>query len=499
LVTPLLDDKLGFFGEAPMPRGSEVRVRFAPSPTGYLHVGGARTALFNWLFARHYGGKLILRIEDTDFARSSEEMVEGILRGLRWLGLTWDEGPFYQSQRLAKYSSFTSELLEKGSAYRCFCRVAEEATAARAGYLEKADAHACPALAIEESARRAATGEPFAIRFRVRPGKTSFRDHVFGEIEVENAILEDFVLLRSDGIPTYHLGVVVDDLDMGITHVIRGADHISNTPKQILLYRAMGESLPEFAHLPLILGPDKERLSKRHGATSVMAYAEMGYLPDAFFNFLALLGWSPGGDREILSRQELIELFTLSGVGKANAVFGLEKLDWFNNQYIRNASREALRAAVEKELISSKVWADRPADSAPESLDAALDLLRNRARRLTDFSSTFRAFFSDDFEYDKPAAERFLSDPMLKELVPALISEYAGMEAFTLHSTEEALRRVAEKNGIKAALLINAVRVGLTGQGVAPGLFEVMLVLGRERTVARLERLNRRLRLTIDE
>jgi glutamyl-tRNA synthetase len=490
---------LAFSEKWQMPQGSEIRVRFAPSPTGYLHVGGARTALFNWLFARHYGGKFILRIEDTDFARSSEEMVEGILQGLRWLGLTWDEGPFYQSQRLTRYRSFAETLLDRGSAYRCFCRAGEEAPGGEDGYKEKVNPHSCPALAVEESGRRAATGEPFAIRFRVPPGKTSFQDHVFGDIEIENAILEDFVLLRSDGIPTYHLGVVVDDLDMGITHVIRGADHISNTPKQILLYMAMGEPLPEFAHLPLILGPDKQRLSKRHGATSVMAYAELGYLADAFFNFLALLGWSPGDDREILSRQELIELFTLSGVGKANAVFGLEKLDWFNSQYIRNASREVLREIVQSELISSKVWMERPADVSTDSLDATLDLLRNRARRLTDFSSTFKAFFSDDFEYDKSAAERFLSDPRLKNLMPALIAEYAGLEAFSLQSTEDALRRLAEKHGVKAALLINAVRVGLTGQGVAPSLFEVMQALGRQHTISRLERLSRHLRLTIED
>jgi glutamyl-tRNA synthetase len=482
-----------------MPRGSEIRVRFAPSPTGYLHVGGARTALFNWLFARHHAGKFILRIEDTDFARSSEEMVEGILQGLRWLGLTWDEGPFYQSQRLARYRSSAAMLLDRGSAYRCFCSSAEETPDRKNGYQEKTNAHDCPALTAEQSERRAAAGEPFAIRFRVPPDKTSFHDHVFGDIEIENAILEDFVLLRSDGIPTYHLGVVVDDLDMGITHVIRGADHISNTPKQILIYQAVGEPLPEFAHLPLILGPDKQRLSKRHGATSVMAYAEMGYLPDAFFNFLALLGWSPGDDREILSRQELIELFALSGVGKANAVFGLEKLDWFNSQYIRNAPREKLRESVERELVSSKVRQERPPDISPDSLDATLELLKNRARRLTDFSSTFKAFFSDDFEYDQSAAKKFLSDPRLKSLIPELIAEYAGLEVFSLQSTEEALRRVAEKRGVKAALLINAVRVGLTGQGVAPGLFEVMQVLGRQRTMSRLERLDRHLRLTIDD
>jgi len=474
-----------------MLRNEQVRVRFAPSPTGYLHVGGARTALFNWLFARHYGGKFILRIEDTDFARSSEEMVEGILKGMRWLGLTWDEGPYFQSQRMDRYRDFAGVLVKTGGAYRCFCSV-EEGTV-RQNYQEenqlRINEHPCAALTSEESSRRALAGEPFAVRFRVPPDKTSFNDQVFGNIEVDNANLEDFVMLRSDGIPTYHLGVVVDDLDMGITHVIRGADHISNTPKQILLYRAAGAPLPEFAHLPLILGPDKQRLSKRHGATSVMAYAEMGYLAEAFFNFLALLGWSPGDDREILSREELIELFSLEGVGKANAVFGIEKLDWFNSQYIRNASPERLRALVINELKSAKIWDDKTDAVSEDSLDATLELLKNRARRLSDFSSNFRAFFTDDYAYDNAAAEKFLADPRLKNLVSALLTQYGECDAFTLQSTENILRRLAEKEGIKAALLINALRLGLTGQGVAPGLFEVMQALGRKRTLARLQRL----------
>ncbi len=483
-----------------MTPNEKVRVRFAPSPTGYLHVGGARTALFNWLFARHHGGKFILRIEDTDFARSSEEMVEGILEGLRWLGLTWDEGPYFQSQRLARYQDFAARLVQIGKAYRCFCSVDE--SGARRNYQEnqpQTQEHLCASLPGEESNRRALAGEPFAIRFRIPPDTTSFDDHVFGRIEVENATLEDFVLLRSDGIPTYHLGVVVDDLDMEITHVIRGADHISNTPKQILLNQAAGAVLPEFAHLPLILGPDKQRLSKRHGATSVMAYASMGYLPEAFFNFLSLLGWSPGDDREILRRRELIELFSLKGVGKANAIFGLEKLDWFNSQYLRNASPEDLRAMVTDELISAKIWNDNAAALLPESLDATLLLLKNRARKLSDFSGSFRAFFTDDFVYDRAAADRFLTDPRLKDLVPALFRQYSESDAFTLQSTEDTLRSLAEKEGIKAGLMINALRVGLTGQSVAPGLFEVMQVLGRRRTLDRLQRLSAYLRMTNDE
>jgi glutamyl-tRNA synthetase len=480
----------------------QVRVRFAPSPTGYLHVGGARTALFNWLFARHHGGKFILRIEDTDFARSSEAMVEGILQGMRWLGLTWDEGPYFQSQRLVRYRDFAQKLIQDGTAYRCFCRTEEEA-GQKGGNPDKPQAYAnkdkCADLSMAESDHRAQAGELHAIRFRIPVGKTSFNDHVFGDIEVENTNLENFVLLRSDGIPTYHLSVVVDDLDMEITHVIRGADHISNTPKQVLLYQAAGEPLPDFAHLPLILGPDKQRLSKRHGATSVMAYAEMGYLPDAFFNFLSLLGWAPGNDREILEHRELVELFSLEGVGKANAVFGLEKLDWFNSQYIRNASPEKLRELVIAELKTNRIWGDQPDECMLNSLDATLELLKSRVRKSSDFSGAFRAFFTDDFTYDPPAAEKYLTSPELRKLIPSLLDQYKKDTAFTLQSTEEALRRLAEKEGVKAGLLINAIRVGLTGQSVAPSLFEVVQVLGRQRTISRLEKLSKYLRVTNDE
>jgi glutamyl-tRNA synthetase len=474
-----------------------VRVRFAPSPTGYLHVGGARTALFNWLFARHHGGRFILRIEDTDFARSSEEMVEGILKGMRWLGLNWDEGPYFQSKRIERYREFALQLLANGNAYRCFCKSEEGAGPAitEEKSWEKG-AHLCACADSTESSNRAAAGQPFAVRFRIPLEKTSFDDRVFGKIEVDNANLEDFVLLRTDGIPTYHLGVVVDDLDMRITHIIRGADHISNTPKQILLYQSAGAPIPEFAHLPLILGPDKQRLSKRHGATSVMAYAEMGYLPEAFFNFLALLGWSPGDDRELLGRQELIESFSFEGVGKADAVFGLEKLDWFNCQYIRNASPPKLAALAISELRSAGIWNDAMPVS---NLDSILDLLKARARKPSDFSTNFRAFFTDDFVYEEAAGKKFLTDPRLIDLIPALLELYRQDHDFSLQATEAILRKFADSEGVKAGLLINALRVGLTGQGVAPGLFEVMQVLGREKTLARMQRLSEELRMTNDE
>jgi len=467
---------------------SSPRVRFAPSPTGYLHVGGARTALFNWLFARHFGGTFILRIEDTDFERSSEEMVQGILDGMSWLGLSWDEGPFFQSQRLDLYRRTAERLVASGHAYYCFCTKEEleqrRAEAARVGPPPMYDRR-CRNLDPTEVERRRAAGHSAAVRFAVPDGSTSWDDAVFGRVEFANAEIEDFVLLRSDGIPTYHLSVVADDLDMRLTHIIRGADHISNTPKQILQYRALGAPLPVFAHVPLILGPDKTRLSKRHGATSVMAYKEMGILPEAFRNFLALLGWSPGAahkDRETFSSDDLIQLFTLEGISKSNAVFDNDKLAWFNTEYIRACDSAKLLPLIEAEWRAAGF---QPTRSQQEIL-AAIDLLKPRARSLKDFVGLFRAYFDDRFEFDPAAVAKFLADPALPALLCELADRYAAAPDFTESSAEEILRAFAAAKGIKAALLINGARVALTGQAVAPSLFAVMTALGRDRAVQRL-------------
>jgi glutamyl-tRNA synthetase len=330
-----------------MTASDSVRVRFAPSPTGYLHVGGARTALFNWLFARNMGGKLILRIEDTDFERSTEEMVDGIIQGMKWLGLDWDEGPFFQSKRLPLYRATAEKLLQSGHAYYCFCTKEElEGRRARAqaeGRTPKYEG-ICRKTSKEDVERRRSAGEPCALRFAVpETGVTVIPDAVFGNVEFANTELEDFVLLRSDGIPTYHLSVVTDDIDMGITHIIRGADHLSNTPKQMLQYQALGAPQPIFAHVPLILGPDKTRLSKRHGATSVISYRDEGIVPEAFRNFLSLLGWTPeNSEKEILGDKELISAFSLENISHSNAVFDRPKLDWFNTEYIRAYPSERL-------------------------------------------------------------------------------------------------------------------------------------------------------------
>ena len=471
-----------------------IRVRFAPSPTGFLHVGGARTALFSWLFARHTGGTFILRIEDTDFERSSADMVTGILEGLRWLGMDWDEGPFYQSQRLELYAQTAARLIENGHAYYCFCTREElesrRAAAAETGAVPRYDGR-CRTISQEDAESRIAQGERAVVRFKVpREGVTAFQDAVFGPMEFSNAELEDFVLLRSDGIPTYHLSVVADDLDMRMTHIIRGADHLSNTPKQVLLYQALGASLPVFAHLPLILGPDKTRLSKRHGATSVMAYKEMGIVPEAFRNFLALLGWSPGEaakqadgpDREIFSTDELIQMFSLDGIAHSNAVFNNEKLAWYNTEYIRAYDPLRLLPLIEEEWRAVNY---QPSRSREEIL-AAIALLQPRARSLKDFASTFLAYFGDQYTMDEAAVKKFLSDASVRQMLAELGGRYAALQEFTETSTEELLRAYATEKGIKAGALINGARVALTGQAVAPSLFAVMLCLGQQTVAHRL-------------
>jgi glutamyl-tRNA synthetase len=472
-----------------MSSASTPRVRFAPSPTGYLHVGGARTALFNWLFARHFSGTLILRIEDTDFERSSEEMVEGILVGMRWLGIDWDEGPFFQSQRLELYRETAEKLLASGHAYHCFCTKEEleqrRAAAAAAGHPPMYDRR-CRAIDPAVAAQRKAAGEPAAIRFAVpEGGATSFEDAVFGRVEFANAEIEDFVVLRSDGIPTYHLSVVADDIDMRLTHIIRGADHISNTPKQVLQYEALGAPLPVFAHVPLILGPDKTRLSKRHGATSVIYYREMGIVPEAFRNFLALLGWSPGPaykDREIFSSDDLIQLFSLDGISKSNAVFDNDKLAWFNTEYIRAYSAEKLLPLIEEEWRKAGFIPNR----SREEILAAVDLLKPRARNLRDFATVFRAYFGDEFDCDPAAVKKFLSDDGVRALLIELAQRYSAGSEFNEASSEAVLRAFAEERGVKAGALINGSRVALTGQAVAPSLFAVMAQLGKDRVVQRL-------------
>ena len=475
-----------------------VRVRFAPSPTGYLHVGGARTALFNWLFARRKGGVFVLRIEDTDVERSSADMVEGILDGMRWLGLVWDEGPivggplgpYFQSERLDRYRAMAARLVAGGAAYYCYCTSddlkAKREAAERAGGVWRYD-RTCSRLSSAEIAAREKEGVPRAVRFRVPASVMRFEDLVHGPIEFDGANLEDFIILRSDGHPTYHLSVVSDDVEMKITHVVRGDDHISNTPKQLLLYQAVGAPVPQFAHVPLILGPDRKRLSKRHGATSVMEYARQGYLPEAMVNFLGLLGWSPGaGDQEFFTRDELVAAFDLDGISGADAVFNPEKLDWFNQQHILRLAPDELARRLRPSFEAAGIWDDAYLGDRHTWFFAVLEQLKPRAKRLDEFAAIGRFFFVDDVDYDPAAVTKHLTSSGMDAHLRAVDAAFAALASFDPASLEAALRAVAEVRGVKAAALIHGVRVAVTGKAASPGLFEVVMLVGRERTRARL-------------
>jgi glutamyl-tRNA synthetase len=490
-----------------MADSSKPRVRFAPSPTGYLHVGGARTALFNWLFAKHEGGTLLLRVEDTDLERNRPELVDGILESLRWLGIQWDEGPYFQSQRLGLYRAAAESLLAGGAAYACYCRASQYAGADAEPPPDETDdegdtekhgeapksfrrsACSCADLTPEQRGQKDSAGEQYAIRCRVpRSGATKFEDAVFGPREVQNEEIEDFVLLRSNGLPTYQLSVVVDDIDMRITHIIRGADHLSNTPKQLLLYQGLGEKPPIFAHVPLILGPDRKRLSKRHGATSVTSYTEEGFLPDAFRNFLALLGWSPSDDSQYLPTDELVARFSLNGVSRTNAVFDRAKLEWFNTQFLQKMPTEELLPHVEAELRRGKLWRNVWAGDEREWFARTVDLIRPRTRFLNDFNTWARAFFTDDFDYEPAAQEKFWKDTKVADLLEKLAAALEALPDWNHDACDQVLRQLAAAEGVKAGVLINATRVAIVGRAVAPPLFETMLVLGRERVVARIRR-----------
>ena len=488
-----------------------VRVRFAPSPTGYLHIGAARSALFNWLFARQTGGKFLLRIEDTDLQRSTEESTRSIIEGLGWLGLDYDEEMVFQSNNAEKHRAAARRLVAEGKAYRDFTPKAErEDKSIKQEIAERARAHAATGidhrsnpfrdLSKEESDRRANEGEPFAIRLKVaREGTSHFTDIVYGEQERAYSEIEDLVLLRSDSHPLYNLSVVLDDIEMGITHVIRGQDHLTNTHKQILLYQAFGAGIPQFAHLPLILAPNKAKLSKRkHGeVVSLTTYRDRGFVPAAFRNFLALLGWSPPEGKELLSRDELVKEFSLEAIGRANAVFNFHENDprrwtddkalWMNAEYIRTMPRADLLPMVKTELRSEKLWREEYDDEEREWFAKAADLIRQRFFTLKDFSSQGRAYFSEDFDFDDSAvAKNLKKEPRLREWLPALADRLEQVEPFTAENAEAALRQFADELNVKAGLFINAARTMLTGQAVGPSMFEVFEIIGRERSVTRL-------------
>ncbi len=455
-----------------------VITRFPPSPTGSLHIGGARTALFNWLFARSRGGRFILRIEDTDVERSTEESVKAILDAMEWLELGWDEGPYYQTHRLEVYREYARKLFDSGHAYWCECSAEQLEMRRNAAMAEgrkpKYDG-ACRTKGLGEGPNR-------VLRFRTsETGTTVLKDIIKGPIEFDNSELDDLVILKSDGIPTYNFAVVIDDITMGITHVIRGDDHVNNTPRQILIYRALGAKLPEFGHVPMIHGEDRSPLSKRHGATSVMEYKKMGFLPEALLNCLVRLGWSHG-DEEIFSRDELIEKFTLENVGKSPSIFTMEKLLWLNAHYIKEKRPEELVNLL-RPFAAQRDYLDK----SDTFMAGAIRTLQPRAHTLVEMADAMRFYMVDEIQFEPEAAVKFLTAEM-REVFSRLISELSELEAFDEASLEPVFRNTAEDLKVKLGKIAQPVRVALTGGTKSPGLFEIMEVLGKETVIERLKK-----------
>jgi glutamyl-tRNA synthetase len=462
---------------------TQVRTRFAPSPTGYLHIGGARTALFNYLFAHHHGGKFILRIEDTDRERSTPEAIQVILDAMKWLELDYDEGPFYQTERYPLYREKVQQLLASGKAYPCTCTAAELDAKRQLAQKEKRkpayDGTCRPAQGVIPPLP---ADKPFTVRFRSpNSGTTVVKDLIKGDVVFDNQELDDLIIARSDGTPTYNFCVVVDDVDMNVTHIIRGDDHLSNTPRQIQLYQALGHELPQFAHVPLILGTDKARLSKRHGATSVMAYRDMGYFPEAVVNYLVRLAWSYG-DQEIFSRQELIEKFSLENVGKSAGVFNPEKFLWVNFHYLKSRPLAQLAEEIVP-YIQAKGYAV-PQDQ--QWLEKMLAILRERAKTLVELVDSAHYFLSDELIFDDKVAKKFLTKDVEASL-QSLISKLSALEPFNEATIEETFAAILHEHRLQMGKLAQPVRVALTGGTVSPGIHDVIAVLGKARTIPRLE------------
>jgi glutamyl-tRNA synthetase len=467
------------------------RLRFAPSPTGYLHVGGARTALFNWLFARKHGGQFLLRIEDTDKARSTDESTRAIFEGLAWLGLDWDEDVVHQGANLERHRRDVEQLLHREAAYRCFCTPEELDERRKAAEARKETFkydRRCDRLPSGEIARRVEAGVPFAVRFRVPDGDTRWTDLVHGEIAFPNKDIEDFVILRSDGTPIYNMAVVSDDIGMRITLVMRGDDHISNTPKQILLYEALGAELPQFAHVPMIHGLDGKKLSKRHGATAVGDYRHQGILSSAMVNFLALLGWSPGGDREVMTLPEMVELFSTDGLQKKAAIFDPKKLEWMNGQHLSRSPASALEPLVTPLMLEANLASEAELEKRREWYLALIDLLKVRARTLGDIVRQAPPYFAGDIPYDEQAVRQQWKDgAATRELLRAIRERLAGLNPWTPETMERSLRELADERGVAAGKVLQPLRVALTGTSVSPGIFEVLALMGRELALHRLD------------
>jgi glutamyl-tRNA synthetase len=466
------------------------RLRFAPSPTGYLHVGGARTALFNWLYVRRYGGQFLLRVEDTDRARSTEESTRAIFEGLRWLGLNWDEEVVHQGANIERHQADARRLLDSGHAYRDFTSTVDlerqRSEAESRGETFRFDRRTAE-LDPDEERQRVARGDPFAIRFRVPEGETSWDDLVHGTITFPNKDVDDFVILRSDGSPVYNFAVVSDDVAMRITLVMRGDDHISNTPKQIMLYRALAAELPGFAHLPMIHGMDGRKLSKRHGATAVGDYQHEGILPAAMCNFLALLGWSPGGDREVMSMQEMIDLFSTEGLLRKASVFDPKKLEWMNGQHLSLTPAAELDAIVSPLVVQAGLATAEELSARREWWLRLLDLLRVRARTTHDIVRQASTYFSAKVDYDAEAVAKHWKDRAGAATILTAVRDRLATTDWDGAAMEEALRRLAEELGLSSGKVFQPLRVALVGQLASPGIFDVLAVLGQEKSLARLD------------
>lgn len=479
---------------------SRVRVRFAPSPTGALHVGGARTALFNWLFARHHGGSFILRIDDTDTERSTPEALSQILSSLRWLGLDWDEGPdiggpfgpYRQTERLEFYREAASRLLAAGRAYKCYCTpeelAAQRAEARRLGKPVAYDGR-CAHLSAARQAALEAEGRKPAVRLKVaRERAVILHDLIRGEVVFPGEVLEDFVLMKANGLPTYNFACVVDDHAMAISHVIRAEEHLSNTPKQMLVYEALGHPMPLFAHVPMILAPDRSKLSKRHGATSVEEYRADGYLPEALLNYLALLGWSPGGEEEFLPLEEMVARFSLERVSKNPAIYDQRKITWMNGHYLVWADLERVTRLCLPYFQKLELVGAPPTEAEWKKLKEVVGLVRDRVKTLQEVAEASTYFFRDRFDYDPKGVARHFQVPGRAALLARVRERLADLETFDVAAVEAACRGLADELGIKAAEIIHPMRLALTGRTMGPGLFEIAATLGKEATLARLDR-----------
>lgn len=466
-----------------------VVVRFAPSPTGYLHIGGARTAVFNWLFAKQQKGKFLLRIEDTDQARSTREAVQAIFDGLRWLGLNWNDEPIFQSHRKSIYKNYIDELVKKQRAYFCFCS-AEQIAMQRQNAIAKKKQYIydrkCLQLSPTDVERRLSQNSGYVVRFLVPDKKISIYDQLHGKIEIDSSLIGDFIIQRSNGSPIYQFAVVVDDHEMAITHVIRGDDHLSNTHKQVLIYDAFGWHLPNFVHIPLIHGADGRRLSKRHGATAVHEYADKGILPDAMLNFLALLGWSSGDDREFFSRDELIATFSLSGLSKGSAIFDEKKLGWMNAKYIAALGEDEIYDLLFEKIIAAGLCDRNFLTQRKDYFTGVFKLLKPRSRYLTDFLDPLSYFINDPVFYDPAGIKKYWQSNSVTIALNTLVEKLRELKSWSEDEIEKTIRSLADELEMSAAKLIHPTRLALTGRTATPGLFEIMVLMDRETVVRRL-------------